>query len=230
MSDQKARIKNPFTWFDACYVLSDPVTQRQDDCRERLTTVGIYNPTFQYAKCTPSLVMNNMRRNPAVEFAVNLGHIKNVVHALDLGAARPVFFEDDVDFMPGAEDILGMALAQLPEWWSVLYLGGHPREPITRYSDNLVHAKTWSCAEGYAINGWWLAQFFDYWLDHISKPNAMFDFILGEFAKETERAYATCPLVTHQPDGWSFIGTKTDSKRDLIQRGWKNNLDETLCD
>ena len=217
-------IKNPFNWFDSCYVLSDPITARLDACRERLTTVGIYGPIFDYAKACPSLQMNNMRRNPAVEFAVNLGHIKNIVSAIGAGCRRPVFFEDDVDFPKHAEATLGYAIAELPASWSVLYLGGHPREPIERYSEHLVTAKTWSCAEGYAISLRHLPRFFDFWCDHISRKNAMFDFILGEYAKSTGLAYAVSPSVTYQPDGWSFIGTKTDSKSDLIQRGWDNNL------
>ena len=53
----------------------------------------------------------------------------------------------------------------------------------------------------------------------------MFDFILGEFAARTGSAYCVYPSISYQPDGWSYIGTKTDSKRDLIQRGWDNNLE-----
>lgn len=210
--------------FDACYVLSDPITKRKDDCRMRLARLRIQEPVFQYARGSTRLQMNNMRRNAPVEFAVNLGHIKNIVSAITHADACPLFLEDDVHFTHDAERVLYRAIPELPDDWSILYLGGHPREPIYRHSEHLVRAKTWSCAEGYAINGHWLPGFFDFWCDRISKPDAMFDFILGEYAALTETAFALYPPVTYQPDGWSYIGSKTDSKTALIERGWKNNL------
>ena len=94
-----------------------------------------------------------MRRNPAIEFAVNLGHMKNVITAIQDQAKRPLFLEDDVHFHADRLDVIQRARYELPFDWSVLYLGGHPREKIERYSDHLVTARTWSCAEAYAING-----------------------------------------------------------------------------
>ena len=219
-------MKNPFSFFDMAFVLSDPITKRKESSQEELSRVGIYGATYNYAESNPSLNMNNMRRNPGIEFAVNMGHMKNVVHAIEAGAKRPVFFEDDIRFTTGAEEHLTFALSELPVGWAVLYLGGHPRKPVRRVGDYLVRVREFSMAEAYAINGKWLGAFFEFWCNRISQPNAMYDFILGEFAAATGEGYCVNPIITYQPDGWSYIGNKTDKKGHLIEKGWANNLGE----
>ena len=63
----------------------------------------------------------------------------------------------------------------------------------------------------------------DFWLDRVGQPNAMYDLVLGEFAA-AHHGYCTYPLLTEQPPGWSAIGNKVDDKRQLVERGWQNNL------
>jgi hypothetical protein len=68
-----------------------------------------------------------------------------------------------------------------------------------------------------------MTAFLQFWCDRAGQPNAMFDFILGDFATQAN-GYAVYPPITRQPPGWSHIGQKHDDKRDLIERGWKSNL------
>lgn len=161
--------------------------------------------------------MNNMRRNPAAEFGVNLSHIKAVVHAIADGAERPLFLEDDVEFI--GEPVLD----GLPLDYDVLYLGGHPRSPVKRYSDHLVRVGTFSFAEAYSLSRKALVPFYDYWCDRIGQPQAMYDFILGEFASKNY-GYAVYPAVTRQVTGISQVSGKVDEKAHLVERGWQNNL------
>lgn len=217
-------MSNPFGWFDHAYVLSDPRTGRLFDTMGHLHDHGIM-ATSSHVRHDSALRMNNMRRNPGVEFAVNLGHIKNIVHAIACDWDRPLFLEDDVRLKPSGKDVLTIALEQLPENWSVLYLGGSPRNECKRVASHLVRVNQMSMAEAYAINGRYLLAFFEFWCDRVSKPNAMFDFILGEFAEFTDCGYCVFPVITWQPDGYSYIGEKQDSKEMIIKRGWRENLE-----
>ena len=67
------------------------------------------------------------------------------------------------------------------------------------------------------------AHFLDYWLDRIGQPNAMFDRILGEFARDNN-GYAIYPPITSQPAGYSFVAERNDDKTNCIESGWRNHL------
>jgi len=110
-----------------------------------------------------------------------------------------------------------------PDIWDVLYLGGHPREPASMVSPGLAKVKTFSCAEAYSVRGEFLLDLFAHWCDRITKPNAMYDFILGEFAAQHE-SYAFYPTITEQAPFVSHIKGEIDDKRALVERGWRNNL------
>ena len=105
----------------------------------------------------------------------------------------------------------------------MLFLGGHPRAPVRKIGNHLVRVGTWGCAEAYSVRGPHLRPMIEFWLDRATKPNAMLDFITGEYASLTN-SYAIYPPVTQQLPGWSEIGQKHDDKRDLVRRGWANNL------
>ena len=159
--------------------------------------------------------MNNMRRNGRAEFGVNLSHIKAVVHAIQDGAERPLFLEDDVQFIGTCPEV--------PPDYDVFYLGGHPRAPVKPHSGGVVRVGTFSFAEAYSISRPALLRFFDYWCDRIGQPQAMYDFILGEFAA-ANKGYACYPCVTRQVTGVSQVSGKVDDKSVLVERGWRNNL------
>jgi len=213
-------MSNYFHWFDQIFVISHPITKREEGMRERLSEIGIDWAKFVYAERPEGLQMSNMRRNPTTEFGCNLSQIKAVVNGMY--AKRPLFLEDDVEFHPNAPEILEKAIKSLPDDWNVLYLGGHPCDPVIRVSDSLVKVGRFSFAESYAINGPAMGKFFDYWCDRIGRPNAMYDRILGEFARDNA-SYCVFPPITSQPAGFSFIANKHDDKADLVRRGWENN-------
>jgi hypothetical protein len=158
--------------------------------------------------------INNMRRNGRTEFGVNLSHIKAVVHAIQDGAERPLFLEDDVEFIG--------EIKSLPLDFDVLYLGGHPRSPTRPYGDGLVRVGTFSFAEAYSISRKALLPFYDFWCDRIGQPQAMYDFILGEYAAANV-GYACYPTITRQRKGVSLVSGKADEKGHLIEKGWRAN-------
>ena len=173
--------------------------------------LGLEHVQYVHA-AVPEHAGNNFRRNMTAEFGANLSHIKAVVRAIDDGAVCPLFIEDDIVFK---------SEIPLPPEYDVLYLGGHPREPVSEYGDGLYRVGTFSCAEAYSLSN--PREFFDFWCDRIGKKNAMFDFILGEYAKQG-LGLAYYPTITEQPPGHSQIGNKFDDKRPLYERGWQNNL------
>ena len=212
-----------FSYFDRVYVVSLPNVERRARMSEQLASLGV-TPEYVYAEPPDrGFTMTNMRRNPSAEFGASLSHIKAIVHAIAHGVERPLFLEDDVEFADGAEVRLGVALQALPADWSVLYMGGHPRSPATMVSHALAKVGTFSFAESYALSRNALLKFFDFWCHRIGQPNAMFDIVLGEYAA-AHGGYCVYPLLTHQPPGFSFIGGKVDDKRNLVRRGWANNL------
>lgn len=206
--------------FDRVYCIHVPNQERRERIQRELDKMGMV-ATFVYANKPPAaLKMSNMRRRPCAEFGVNLSHIKAVVTAMQDGAQSPLFIEDDIVFESWARDRL--AEIDLPEW-DVLYFGGHPREPVKGMEGNLVRIGTFSFAEAYAINGRALWPFFSYWCNRISQQNAMYDFILGEFAAKNH-GYCTYPLLTRQRNTFSSISEAVDDKSGLVQRGWLKNM------
>lgn len=191
-------------FFDRIYVIHLPVRETKLE-GEQIHAKPPYH----------SFSMNNMRRNCKAEFGINLSHIKAVVHAISDGAERPLFLEDDVEFVG--------TLPELPPHYDILYLGGHPREPVKPCGPGLVRVGRFSFAEAYSISRKALVTFFDYWCDRIGQPEAMFDFILGEYAAKNV-GYACFPLVTRQATGKSLVSGKVDEKGVLVERGWRNNL------
>lgn len=209
--------------FDHVYVISHPVTGRREAMERRLLDLGIA-ATFVYAEQPArGFSMNNMRRNPRLEFACSLSHIKAIIRALHDGALMPLFLEDDVEF--GEFGHLTEALEELPAGrWSVLYLGGHPCEDVERVGEHLVRVGRFSFAEAYSLNRAAIPALLNWWCDRIGYPDAMFDRVLGEFAADSGSGYCVVPTVTHQPAGYSYVAEKDDDKARCRESGWQHHL------
>lgn len=204
-----------FDLFDRVYCIHLPNAERRKAIEREFERVGIQNVEYVHAAAPPAqFKISNMRRAPAAEFGCALSHVKAITRALADCAAMPLFVEDDVVFA----DLQHFGL---PLNWRVLYLGGHPREKVTHWGANVVKVGRFSCAEAYSIRE--PARFLDFWFDRTTRPDAMFDFVLGEYASQGE-SFCVYPPVTHQPPNFSQIGGKVDDKRDLIRRGWDANL------
>jgi hypothetical protein len=169
-----------------------------------------------------------MRRSARGEFGVNLSQIKAVVTAIDDGAVTPLFIEDDIEFNEKSNSILQSVFNELPEKWDVLYLGGHPRGPVPariakQHSEHLWKIQRYSFADAYSINGTSLKRFYDFWCESITQENAMYDFILGDFAG-LNNGYAIYPTLCEQYDSMSAVTGQPDSKNDILARAWAAHL------
>jgi hypothetical protein len=221
------------------YVIHLPNPERKAKIAAELAKAGFTDITYVHAQePAKDFTCNNMRRNPRGEFGCALSHLKalNAAHHQwnpDMDSGVALIIEDDVIFVDGAMDKILAATEYLSSLWlnfqepmpEVLYLGGHPREPVKKTDfDGVVKVGKWSCAEAYVIDRGEIPYIVDFVYDRMGQPNAMFDFILGEYVASTGTGYALYPPITHQPPGWSHIGQKHDDKRELIERGWKANL------
>ncbi len=204
-----------FDLFDGVYVVHLPNEQRLRHMAKQLD--GVRPVTYVNGYAPPNgFTVPNMRRNPRAEFGANLGHISAIVEAIADGAKRPLFLEDDVIFKTHEADYEARD-------WDVLYLGGHPREPVKMIAPGLAKVGKFSCAEAYSVRGDLLTDLVAHWCNRITRPDAMFDFILGEFAAKQD-SYAFYPTITEQAQFVSHIKGEVDDKRALVERGWRNNL------
>ena len=214
-----------FDYFDKVYCIHLPNDERREKIERQFERVGIKDVTYIHAhEPHRGFESTNMRRNPRGEFGANLSHIKAVITAISDKVQYPLFIEDDIEFVSNAPAKLQKVLNDIPASWDVLYFGGHPRGEYTVITDSVAKISTFSFAEAYAIQDWALQPFVDFWLNRIGQKDAMYDFILGEFAAENE-SYCAFPLLTHQPPGtFSYIANKPDDKSHCTKKGWDNNL------
>ena len=203
------------TW--PVYVISLPNEERRQHIAAELARIGMDKVKYVHApEPVRGFQCSNMRRNPRGEFGCSLSHLKAIATAISDHAYAALFVEDDVVFDR-------LPAFKFPIDWNIAYLGGHPRSPVTRVSDELVKVGTFSCAEAYVMHYRSMREFIKFWCDRAGQSNAMFDIILGEFAAQGG-GYAYYPTVTHQPVGWSQIGQKVDDKSGCIEKGWRTNL------
>ena len=207
--------------FDKSYCIHYPNDDRRRDVEKQFNMVGIDPEYVHAARPWHKFNVTNMRRNPPIEFACNMSHIKAVIKSFN--DERPIFFEDDVVFSQDWQAELNLAFDSIPEYWDILYLGGHPREATHHVGGNLYKVKTFSCAEAYAFNHGAQRRFIDFWCDHIGKENGMYDFILGDFAAQNH-AFAIYPMITKQANVYSEIARRKDDKTALVSRGWLKNI------
>lgn len=210
-----------FSHFDKAYCVHYPDDIRRRDVALQFEKVGL-SPKYIHAdRPHIGFSITNMRRNPKLEVACSMSHIRAVVASID--DKRPIIFEDDVEFSSDWPVLLSTALADLPEDWDILYLGGHPRDETEKVGDCLYKIKTFSCAEAYAFNNGAQKRFLDFWANRFGQKNAMYDFILGEFAAASN-GYAIYPTITSQVCGYSHIAKCVDKRKaDVIHRGWQVN-------
>lgn len=203
--------------FDRVYVVHLPDVARRLHIEAQLSAIGYQDATYIHADAPPAgFTVPNMRRNPRAEFGAGLSHIAAVVQAIADRAERPLFIEDDIVFKR-------MDLTPLPDKWDLLYLGGHPREPVKLVAPGLAKVGKFSCAEAYSVRQQLLPKLHQFWCNRVTRPDAMYDFILGEFAAKHE-SYAFYPVITEQAPFVSHIKGEIDDKRKLVERGWQNNL------
>ena len=118
-------------------------------------------------------------------------------------------FEDDVEFV-GAPRDYNRAVAQLPEDWDCLYMGGSPQSPQEKYSPNLfkatdtltTHAIMWNKRKGGAV---------EYILEHREEVGKI-DVFLKDVIQPKFNCFAMYPQMCVQHEG---LGTDTCKRSDV---------------
>lgn len=224
-------MNNPFDFFDQIYCIHIPNKIRRPLIEAEFQRIGIAD-RVQYVHATPppkNFTISNMQGRGAVgNMGVNLSQIKAVVQSIANDAKHPLFFEDDVMFHENAHELLEKSIDSLPEDWDILYMGGHPTGPIfnpqaAKFSETLAKVGKFSFADSYAFNEGRAIQFFDSWCNGITKNDAMYDFILGQFSKNNN-AFCTYPLLCNQRPNISQISGKHDDKSSIVARAWTHHL------
>lgn len=197
-------------------------TDRKPLIEQELNKLPIGDVQYISAKQPPSnFSMNNMRRNPSAEFGCNLSHIKAINTAIINNNKSALFVEDDIVFVDKPMDKI--LSANIPNDYDLIYLDGHPRyDKATRINNAIVKVKRFCFASAYIMTRKTMLSFLNYWYDRITQPNAMFDFILGDFSA-TVNSYAFYPVICKQRTGYSIIGKKHDDKTNLYS-SWEKLL------
>ena len=134
-------------------------------------------------------------------------------------------FEDDTMFTDGARDILDKAIAQLPDDFDMIYLGGNVLEPIQRYSDNLyrayrgvhcTHAVLWSDAGR--------RKFLKYYPPE-KQEGQLFDNWIFERGQSLMNCYVISPLIAFQRPSYSDVSnTYSDYVQEMKEHEKQNML------
>jgi len=175
------------------YVIHLPNAERKAKIAAELARVGFCETTYVYAREPyQGFTASNYRRNARGEFGCALSHLKAIMLAVSNREEEALFIEDDIVFN-GAPDPL-----RFPMDWDIVYLGGHPRGPVTLDEGFARISGGFSCAEAYVMHHGSMCDFLQFWCDRAGQKNGMIDIVLGEFAAQSG-GYAFYPPITHQP-------------------------------
>jgi GR25 family glycosyltransferase involved in LPS biosynthesis len=121
------------------------------------------------------------------------------------GEGALLILEDDAKFKVGAKRIFALALAQIPEDFDLLYLGGNVKQEVTAYSDNLyqirggVHT---THAILYSAKGRKLMK--DLW-NPIFENRDPIDHWLATYGQRNMKCFICSPIIAFQRAGVSDV-------------------------
>jgi glycosyl transferase family 25 len=148
-------MENSFNFFDSIYCIN--LNKRIDrwlKVKQEFEKIGILDKVKRF---------NAIERQDG-----RIGCIKSHIEILKLAKKENLnnvlIFEDDVTFLQeNTSDCLSTALSQLPENWTLLYLGANIHNSLESYSDNLIRIKN-----GYSTHA-------------IAYHKSIFDFMINKY-------------------------------------------------
>ena len=199
---------NPFDFFDKIYCVNLPrSTERWKTVSVVFNNIGILDRVERIWADPPSsdFKMSTFQYPPG-EFGVCLSQAKALVHALSEGAENFLLFEDDIEFVPGGIERLADAVQTLPSDWDMFYLGGNPRERLTKINTHISKTGFFYGGFAYAINKKAMIHIYDQHLNFITRkfPSSTYDFSLATYAKN-HNAYCMDPYICKNVPGYSEI-------------------------
>jgi len=132
-----------------------------------------------------------------------------------------MIIEDDLLFMENALDNINLAISQLPDGWSMLYLGATLNQPLEKVSPNLLRIKQGWTTHGIIYNN--QNGVVDFILD--KDPDIRLDIFLSDVVQEQFNCYMCYPMVATQKGGWSDVVNRWQPYKIIIDRYKKYVLD-----
>jgi hypothetical protein len=155
-------------------------------------------------------------------WACGESHRQVIARALSDGVKTLLIMEDDCAFVPDAALQLEQFMAEVPQGWDALMLGGQvsvfdgKTQPITqRVSKCLGHVERLHC---YALSRNGMQVFHDSLCEATAEPN---DYRWGRLQEEGKlTVYRIEPFIAYQTDGRSAISGRVEP-----QRSWDDRVD-----
>lgn len=130
----------------------------------------------------------------------NLSHFLIIQSALIMGFKAILIFEDDALLTPGFMDKINTCLADLPEDWDMIMLGGSNAKKPVPVTENIYRVKKTFCTHAYIIRN----TLFELSLERMKPFDQPFDCVFTEFQK-SHNVYITNPQLVGQIPGYSDI-------------------------
>jgi len=216
---------NPFDFFEKIYCVNLPrSSDRWKAVSKVFQQVGIAERVERIWANPPSqdFKMSTFEYPPG-EFGVCLSQAKALVHAIHAGVDNFLLLEDDIDFVPGGIERLSQAILELPSDWDMFYLGGNPREKLTKVSPNLSKTGFFYGGFAYAIRRKAMLEIYDQHLNFVTQkfPNSAYDFSLATYAKH-HNAYCMDPYICKNVPGHSEIRNAHRNYDKVTDDLWKD--------
>lgn len=219
-------MSNAFDFFDEIYCVHLPEDiDRQNQMKMIFGQLGILNRVINISAPRPYYGYKSTNYSFAGEFGVVRSQLKILVDALHRNPTRGVaIFEDDVCFLDNTNEILKTCLNQLPKDWDILYLGGTPKEMMTRVDTHICKVNKFISAMAYCINAKTLKEYIDFYIDRMGEPfpDACCDNILNDFIiLKNKNGYACTPPIAWDIPGWSTLRQGHRNYRNGIKTAWE---------
>ena len=132
------------------------------------------------------------------------------------GGGNILIFEDDVEFIDDANNIINQSLDEIDKLnnWNFLYFGGNILKPFYQETEHLARLMHCQSTHAYAISG----SFIEHTLDILKRNDFFIDIIYSELIIPQNVCYITIPMVAIQRSDYSDIEKKTMTYDIPIQR------------
>lgn len=129
-------------------------------------------------------------------------HIKLLEQHQKNGGGNVLIFEDDVEFVEDASDIVKEALDEINNIkWDFLYLGGNILKNFYQETKRLARLTHCQSTHAYSING----NFINKVLSILKNEDYFIDLIYSQKIVPFKKCYITVPMVAIQREGYSDI-------------------------
>lgn len=214
-------MKSPFDFFDRIYLIN--LDYRQDRLSQSLdefSKVGIKDKVQRVS----GLVIHKFG-DPKRDSCYG----NHMSHALCLKAAtleevrNVLIFEDDVQFLYNANEVLIKSLEQLPKDWDMLYLGANIERPAYQVSENLAKLTFAYSTHAYAVNLQYSSVSTDLININIDPETIHNDVEYNNRIIPNYNCYVCVPIIATQRASYSDIEKKFMSY-DWMEERFNNNL------